>query len=55
MGHSKNDYHRNKYDRDDEYNYRQDLQERKRHLQEKRLTNALRSKDVSSLYDLDDE
>jgi hypothetical protein len=55
MAHSKNDYHRNKYDRDEEYNYRNDVHERNQHRRDKRITNALRSRDVNALLDDDEE
>lgn len=56
MGNSRNDYHRNKFrDYDDEYDYRGSSKERNQHRKEKRLTNALRAKDLSSLYNLDEE
>jgi hypothetical protein len=41
---------------DDDYEYGNFAsEERKRHRKEKRLTNALRSRDISSLYDMDDD
>lgn len=55
MGNSRNDYHRNKYrDWDDEYTYREGIKQRSSHRREKKLTNALRARNVDALYDLDE-
>lgn len=56
MSKSRNDYHRKFYDGDDDFEYnRSATEERNKHRKEKRLTNALRSRDISSLYDMDDD
>lgn len=57
MAHSRNDYHRNRFrDFDDDYNYRTEVQERKAHRKDKRISNALRSKNIDDLMrDFDDE
>lgn len=54
MGNSRNDYHRNKY-RDWDDDYHDSSKERNRHRKEKRLTNALRARNIDALYDLDEE
>jgi len=55
MAKSENDYNRNKFDRVEDYNYREDIQERRQHRRNKRMTNAIRSKDIDALYDLDED
>ena len=56
MSNSRNDYHRNKFrDYDDDYSARNESRERNQHRKQKRLNNALRSLDVDTLYDLDED
>lgn len=53
MGNSRNDYHRNKY-RDWDDDYSDNPRERNKHRKEKRLINALRSRNVDALYEEDE-
>lgn len=57
MANSRNDYHRSSFkDYDDERNgYQKAAQEKKLHRKEKRLNNALRSKNIDLLYGLDED
>lgn len=56
MSKSRNDAHRNKFRNfDDEYDYRENSRERSQHRRDKRITNALRARDISTLYDLDED
>lgn len=56
MSHSRNDYHRNRFrDYEDEYDYRGSARDRSSHRKDKRITNALRSKDIDTLSYLDEE
>ena len=57
MSNSRNDYHRNSFkEYDDEKNgYIKAVKEKNNHRREKRINNALRSKDIDLLYGLDYE
>lgn len=57
MSNSRNDYHRNSFKHydDDDAGYYKAVKERNNHRREKRINNALRSRDISTLYELDDE
>lgn len=55
MSKSRNDYRRKFHDDDEDYYNDRNVKERNRHRQEKRLSNALRSKNIDALYQLDDD
>ena len=57
MAHSRNDYHRSRFrDFEDDYNYRESAREKLKHRKDKRINNALRSRNVDDLIrDLDDD
>jgi hypothetical protein len=57
MSHSRNDQHRNYKDYDDERGgYMKALEEKKRHRKEKKMSNALRSRNIDMfLYEDEDD
>lgn len=55
MSKSRNDYRRKFYDDDDDYYGERFSKEKSRHRQDKKLSNALRSKNIDALYQLDDD
>lgn len=56
MSNSRNDYHRNRFrDYEDDYENRGSIREKHNHRKDKRLTNALRSKNIDELYHLDED
>jgi hypothetical protein len=55
MSKSRNDYRRKYYDDNDDYYGDRFSKERNRLRQEKKMSNALRSKNIDALYELDDD